>query len=78
MKACDSCGNLYEKAFDVTLAGHTYTFDSFECAIFKLAPTCAHCACRIVGHGIEAGGEIFCCAHCSKQEGVSGAVDHVE
>ena len=31
----------------------SYTFDSFECAIQKLAPTCAHCGCRILGHGIE-------------------------
>lgn len=31
----------------------THTFDSFECAIHKLAPVCEHCDCKIVGHGIE-------------------------
>ena len=35
------------------------TFDSFECAIHAMAPTCAHCSCRIVGHGVEQGGRIY-------------------
>jgi hypothetical protein len=38
------------------------TFDSFECAIHGVAPQCAHCQCRIVGHGIEAQNMIYCCA----------------
>ena len=77
MNKCDSCGNTYDKAFQVTMAGTTYTFDSFECAVHKLAPTCAHCGCRILGHGIEGHREIFCCAHCAKHAGVEGAVDNV-
>jgi hypothetical protein len=77
MAKCDTCGNVYDKAFQVTLQGKTQTFDSFECAIQKLAPTCRHCGCRIIGHGIEANGEVFCCAHCSKGFGVRGAVDRV-
>jgi hypothetical protein len=51
------------------------TFDSFECAIHALAPRCAHCDCRIIGHGVEAKGKIFCCAHCAKHEGVKGLQD---
>lgn len=31
MKKCDTCGNLYEKAFQMTIDGRSYTFDSFEC-----------------------------------------------
>ncbi|MGK3961796.1 hypothetical protein [Sorangium sp. So ce1151] len=77
MNTCDCCGNTYDKAFQIMAGGTTYTFDCFECAIHKLAPVCAHCACRIVGHGIEAGGAFYCCAHCSKQEGVQGAIDRV-
>ncbi|WP_437520376.1 hypothetical protein WME79_26595 [Sorangium sp. So ce726] len=77
MNTCDCCGNSYDKAFQVMVGGTNYTFDCFECAIHKLAPVCAHCACRIVGHGIEAGGAFYCCAHCSKQEGVEGAIDRV-
>ena len=41
------------------------TFDSFECAIHAMAPTCAHCGCKIVGHGVEATGAVYCCAHCA-------------
>jgi hypothetical protein len=69
MPTCDQCGNDYDKAFQVTMAGRTMTFDSFECAIQAMAPTCAHCGVRIVGHGVEEGGNIFCCAHCAKQQG---------
>jgi hypothetical protein len=77
MQTCDSCGNIYDKAFQVMMGGTSYTFDSFECAIHRLAPVCAHCGCKILGHGIEVAGTIFCCAHCSRQEGVEGAVDRV-
>jgi hypothetical protein len=28
----------------------THTFDSFECVIDAVAPTCKHCGMRIVGH----------------------------
>ena len=68
---CDVCGNDYDKAFQIVGLGRTMTFDSFECAIQALAPPCAHCGCRIVGHGLEANGAIFCCAHCAGQEGVT-------
>ena len=69
------CGNDYDKAFTVTAAGRTHTFDSFECAIHALAPACAHCGCKIVGHGVEQDGTVFCCAHCAKHEGASGLKD---
>jgi Rieske Fe-S protein len=73
---CDVCGNDYDKAFQVTTTGgETRTFDSFECAIHALAPTCEHCGCRVIGHGVETDGRIFCCAHCAAQEGVSGLAD---
>lgn len=77
MPKCDSCGNNYDKAFQITMAGESFTFDSFECAIHKLAPSCAHCGCRIIGHGIEGEGRIFCCAHCASHAGLDGAVDRV-
>jgi hypothetical protein len=47
--------------------GTQSTFDSFECAIHRVAPTCAHCGCKVIGHGEEAGGNIYCCAHCARQ-----------
>ena len=67
---CDVCGNSYDKTFQVTMQNKTSTFDSFECAIQALAPRCAHCDCRIIGHGSEKDGKMFCCAHCA---GAAGA-----
>ena len=53
MATCETCGNDYDKSFQVTMNGKAHTFDSFECAIHALAPTCDHCGIRIVGHGLE-------------------------
>jgi len=75
MARCEVCGNDYDKAFTITRGQRTSTFDSFECAIHALAPTCAHCGCRVVGHGAEADGRIFCCAHCARASGVRGMDD---
>jgi hypothetical protein len=41
-----------------------------------LAPTCHHCECRIIGHGIEAKGIFYCCASCARHEGVTAVADH--
>jgi hypothetical protein len=77
MARCEVCGNDYDKSFEVAIHGETHVFDSFECAIHALASQCNHCDCRIIGHGIEAEGEIYCCAHCAQMSGVTGAVDRV-
>ena len=69
------CGNDYDKAFQVTVGGESHTFDSFECAISALAPTCADCGVRIVGHGLEANGSMYCCASCAERAGVTGLAD---
>ena len=75
MPVCDNCGNDYDKAFQVVQGGRTHTFDSFECAIQKLAPVCEHCKVRIIGHGLEAGGRFFCCAHCAERSGTQSLRD---
>jgi hypothetical protein len=77
LAVCDTCGNDYDKTFTVTMAGATHTFDSFECAIQKLAPTCPHCQCRVIGHGVEVDGTIFCCVHCAEEAGVRSLKDRV-
>lgn len=69
MARCDVCGNDYDKSFQIVSQERTMTFDSFECAIHAMAPTCNHCRCRVIGHGIEADGEVFCCAHCADHRG---------
>ena len=76
MPVCEVCGNEYERSFEVFAAGERHIFDSFQCAIHRLAPRCEHCGCKVVGHGIEAEGRFYCCAHCARHEGVEGAVDH--
>jgi hypothetical protein len=76
MAICDTCGNDYDKAFTVTWAdGRTATFDSLECAAMQLAPLCTHCGCRIMGHGVEANGTVYCCAHCARKAGNADIVD---
>ncbi len=77
MARCETCGNDYDRSFDVVMAGKTHTFDSFECAIHALAPTCKSCGIRVVGHGLQAGGDIFCCDHCGEKAGVKGLKDRV-
>ena len=75
MPTCEQCGNDYDKAFQVVMGGRTHTVDSFECAIHTLAPTCAQCGVRIVGHGLESAGSMYCCAHCAQQAGARGLQD---
>jgi hypothetical protein len=68
---CEVCGNEYDKCFEVHVNNDgTHVFDSFECAIHALAPTCAHCGCRIIGHGMEANGVFYCCAHRASEHGI--------
>ena len=76
MATCVTCGNDYDKSFTVhTFEGKSLAFDSFECAIHALAPICAHCGCKVIGHGAEHAGTMYCCAHCAKQSGVAGIDD---
>ena len=77
MAQCEVCGNEYDKAMDVIVHGEAHVFDSFECAIHALAPRCNRCECRIIGHGIEAAGAFYCCAHCAHEAGVAAARDRV-
>lgn len=76
MAKCDNCGNDYDKSFQIAaIDGKTYTFDSFECAIHTLAPLCQHCGVRIIGHGLEQNGRMYCCNHCAQGEHVTGLRD---
>ncbi len=72
---CEVCGNDYDKTFQVVGPNGTHTFDSFECAISALAPTCAQCGCRVLGHGVEKSEKIFCGAHCAGRAGATGLRD---
>lgn len=79
MAVCEVCGNDYDKSFEVTAAGATHTFDSFECAIHLMAPRCEHCECTVIGHGTEVDGRFYCCAHCARHaEGTDEPTDRVD
>ncbi|MBA3423408.1 MAG: hypothetical protein ACR2HO_02065 [Rubrobacteraceae bacterium] len=76
MAQCETCGNEYDQAFQVTMSGgDSHTFDSFECAIHALAPVCEYCSCRVIGHGVQAGDRFFCCAHCASMAGAGDLRD---
>ena len=73
MAVCEVCGNDYWMSFEVhTVGGGTHVFDSFKCAIQRLAPVCEHCRTRIIGHGVEVAGQFFCCAHCARSDSDEG------
>ncbi len=76
-KSCEVCGNTYDKSFQVIAGGSTHVFDSFECAIQAMAPRCAQCKCRIIGHGMEAAGKMYCSAHCAHAGGIAAVMDRV-
>jgi hypothetical protein len=76
---CEVCGNDYDKSMEIRLSDESmHVFDSFECAIHGVAPRCSQCGCAIVGHGVEANGTPFCCAHCARQGGVEAVSDRAE
>ena len=65
-----------DKAFEVSMpGGDTHTFDSFECAIHALAPVYEYCGVKVIGHGVEADGHFYCCAHCASMAGVGEVAD---
>jgi len=68
MAQCEVCGNEYDKSFQVTMADGT---------IHALAPVCEYCGVKVIGHGVEANGHFYCCAHCASMAGASGVADRV-
>lgn len=78
MAECATCGNNYDKSFEVIMSGKKFVFDCFECAIHMLAPRCQHCSVTIIGHGLEAEGRFFCCAYCAAEQGEPALVDRVD
>src|SRR5439155_21546899 len=43
-----------------------------------MAPECARCGCKVLGHGVESTEIFYCCAHCANQEGVREVADRSE
>lgn len=78
MPRCETCGNDYDRAMDVVIDGRRHVFDCFECAIHALAPSCAHCGCRIIGHGLQVSSFYYCCTHCLREDGVAAGDDRAK
>lgn len=78
MATCDRCGNDYAHTFTITLDnGTARTYDSFECAVADVAPRCANCGCTVLGHGVEANDETYCCSHCARVATGAATTDSV-
>jgi hypothetical protein len=75
MTECEVCGNTYDKPITVEQGGASHVFDSFACAIQSMAPRCSTCGTLIIGHGMEADGAFFCCAHCARGAGQQELAD---
>ena len=69
MAQCQVCGNETDKPIEVTHLGDSHAFDTLECAIHVLAPACPHCGVRVLGHGVEVDGRVYCCGHCADAAG---------
>lgn len=67
MGICSVCANESSRTFDVMYEGGILTFDSFQCAIHRLAPICSHCDCVILGHVVESEAAIYCCTQCAER-----------
>ncbi len=79
MATCDVCGNEYRQALLISVEGRPGrgVYDSFECAIAGHAPRCGHCGCTVIGHGVQEGDTVFCCANCARRAGNYEFVDHI-
>ncbi|WP_114854908.1 hypothetical protein [Brachybacterium sp. YJGR34] len=69
---CDVCGNEYHTPLSISQGDRVGVFDSFECAAQAMAPVCAHCGCRILGHGVEQEASVYCCANCARHGAENG------
>ncbi len=61
---CEVCGLATRSPIRVIANGATHTFDSYQCAIHRLAAECEHCGCRILGRSLESEGRHFCSSEC--------------
>jgi peptide methionine sulfoxide reductase MsrB len=66
MGTCTVCGNESTRTFDIMYEGGILTFDSFQCAIHRLAPMCSRCDSLILGHVFESESAIYCSEQCAR------------
>ena len=76
-----SCAARVHAGSESLIVGRDYAVSSYTSAQTGLRPDaeihCEHCGVRIVGHGLEKDGRMFCCDHCAEGEGVTELRDQV-
>ena len=65
MGHCEVCGQAYHRPLVVQQDGREHVYDCFQCAIAGMAPACAHCGAKVIGHGMAREGTIYCWAGCA-------------
>lgn len=70
---CEVCGHESDEAFEVVRHVGRHTFDTFECAIYAMAPRCDRCGVRVIGHPVERDDHTYCCGHCAEAGPSRGA-----
>ena len=63
---CEICGCERINPMLVTIDDETHVFDTFDCAIERLAPRCRTCGRRVTGRGVHSHGAVYCCKHCEQ------------
>jgi hypothetical protein len=67
---CATCGIGTDEPLRIDYHDRTTDFCCFECAISRLAPECAQCRCRVIGHGTYGRDQkTYCCSFCAEQAG---------
>ena len=61
---CEVCGSQAD-CFEVHLGGEKHVFDSFDCAMRGLMPTCSLCGSTILGPGVLVGNGSYCSYACA-------------
>jgi hypothetical protein len=63
-RACELCGEVSERPFQITQEERVRVFDSFECAVAALAVLCHGCGALVMGKGLVLGSRPFCSRDC--------------
>ena len=66
------------KAFEIVVGGERHTFDSFEWQSTRWRLFARTAIAGLVGHGVEANGQIFCCVHGARAFGTTQLKDRVQ
>jgi hypothetical protein len=61
---CEVCGYVTRSGIRIIQGGVTHLFDSYQCAITRLAAECTHCGCRILGRPVEVHQRAYCSQEC--------------